>query len=109
MVGKEGKLLYYDGTIWKLNGKEEVKKQVFEQALREHRLGYEMAKMEHRRWTYFMLSRGWRVGEEKDTAKRWNPCIVPQETLMKEDIEMCQYDLMYLLAEYKKMEEKKKG
>ena len=65
-------------------------------------MGYEMAKMEHRRWTYFMLSRGWSVGE-KGPGKRSNKCIIPQETLMKEDIEKCQYDLMYLLAEYKKM------
>lgn len=105
LVGKEGKLLHYDGTGWKLNGEEVVKKQVFEQALRENRLGYEMAKMEHRRWTYFMLSRGWSVDKSR-SSKRSNPCILPQEKLMKSNIEICQYDLMYLLAEYKKIEER---
>ncbi len=101
LVGSKGKLLRYISEGWLLGCEPEQ----LEQAFRDNRFGYEMVKMEHRRWNYFMLSRGWSLGERSD-IKRTNPYIMPQEELMKKDIMICQYDLMYLLAEYKRTEEK---
>ncbi|MBO4877396.1 MAG: hypothetical protein J5501_05265 [Ruminococcus sp.] len=96
LIGKEGRLMRYTGTAWRMRGSEEellglMKKDSF---------AYSLASLEHRRWCCYMASIGWRAGERSDRFRR-NPCLVTQEKLMETKPEMCKYDLMSLMARYK--------
>lgn len=65
---------------------------------RECRHLKEMAMMEHRRWCYFMASRGWKYTKNKKTdVERENPCLCTWKTLTETRPDMCVYDLMPLL------------
>lgn len=107
LFGPKGTLLIRQQDAWSYNGTE----QAFMEHLRTEAFGFEIAKMEHRRWCYFMVSKGWRPDKSGDGRKSedWliNPCLVTEEKLIKDLPHMVKYDLMPLLAEYmKKMEGK---
>ncbi len=56
-------------------------------------LALEFARMEHRRWCYYMAVNGWAYGEKRDNARRLNPCLVTWEALLRGDQRYtCQYD-----------------
>ncbi len=56
-------------------------------------LALEFARMEHRRWCYYMAVNGWAYGEKRDNARRLNPCMVTWEALLRGDQRYtCQYD-----------------
>lgn len=52
----------------------------------------EFARLEHRRWCYYMASTGWSFGEEKDPALKRHPCMVPWQKLCQTRPDTCCYD-----------------
>jgi len=103
LIGREGRLMKYTGTAWQMNGTEE---EVLS-AMKQDSFAYGLAALEHRRWCCYMASIGWRAGKRSDRFRR-NPCLVTQEKLMETMPEMCKYDLMSLMARYKRAEETEK-
>lgn len=99
LVGQKGSLLEYTGLAWRLKGSEED----FIKEIKKDGFAYSLASLEHRRWCYFMASMGWKYGDRDDHFKQ-NPCLVTQEKLLETKPEMCKYDLMSLMARYKRME-----
>ncbi len=115
--GENGKLLKKKNGVWEYAGSENqskkeklaefVEKQSNE---KEYRLVSEMSRLEHRRWCYFMASRGWHCAgdEDKETEKselekkKKNKCLRPWKDLAdNEDTKAnCPYDLMWLLKRY---------
>ena len=65
----------------------------------------ELAKLEHRRWCYFMASCGWEKSDtpnqQKDDVNKKNPCMCTWEQLKKFNPDMCKYDMLPILLEYK--------
>ena len=106
LFGYDGVLLLHRNDAWSYNGSEED----FMQNLMADDLAYEIAKMEHRRWCYFMVSRGWRPDKtgRGQKSEEWliNPCLVTEEELIESKPYMVKYDLMPLLAEYVKEKER---
>jgi len=98
LIGREGRLMHYTGSAWQMNGSEE---ELLEE-LKKDSFAYQIASLEHRRWCSYMASIGWRSGERSDKFRR-NPCLVTQQRLMETRPDMCKYDLMSLMARYKKM------
>ncbi|HBB71311.1 MAG TPA: hypothetical protein DCZ71_01730 [Ruminococcus sp.] len=98
LIGKEGSLMEYTGSAWRMKGTENE----LLEAMKKDAFAYGLASLEHRRWCCYMASIGWRAGERSDRFRR-NPCLVTQEKLMETRPEMCKYDLMSLMARYKKM------
>ncbi len=108
--GKEGELLKDCGTVWEYESLDDfVKKQ---SDMNAYYCVSEISRLEHRRWCYFMTSRGWRstekeVDEEKARAElemeKKNKCLCTWEDLVKYKKDTCQYDLMWLLKKYRDM------
>ncbi|MCR5706869.1 MAG: hypothetical protein K6G82_01180 [Ruminococcus sp.] len=98
LLGRDGSLMRYTGSAWQMRGSEEE----LLDTLKQDSFAYELAALEHRRWCCYMASIGWRAGERSDKFRR-NPCIVTQQKLMETKPEMCKYDLMSLMARYRKM------
>ena len=98
LLGRNGSLMRYTGSAWQMIGSE----QELLEKLKKDSFAYELAALEHRRWCCYMASIGWRAGERSDKLRR-NPCIVTQQELMDTKPEMCKYDLMSLMARYRKM------
>ena len=98
LFGKNGILMRYTGVAWRMNGTEE---DVLD-AIRKDSFACELAALEHRRWCCYMASIGWKEGERNDMFRK-NPCMVTWEKLMEIKPEMCKYDLMSLMARYKKL------
>lgn len=97
LVGTNGSLFQYTGSGWQLTGSDED----FIKAIKKDAFAYSLAVLEHRRWCYFMASIGWKNGDRNDRLKQ-NPCLVTQDKLLETKPEMCKYDLMSLMARYKK-------
>lgn len=112
--GQNGSLLKDQGSVWTFTGDDADfvdslnNKKEYEQIL-------EYAKLEHRRWCYFMASCGWRslksMNWTKDTSIKGNACLCTWEELSTKSERngnvdpkyyACKYDLMPLLMEYKK-------
>ena len=98
LLGRDGSLMRYTGSAWQMRGSEEE----LLDKLKQDSFAYELAALEHRRWCCYMASIGWRAGERSDKFRR-NPCLVTQQKLMEIKPEMCKYDLMSLMARYRKM------
>lgn len=98
LLGRDGSLMRYTDSAWQMRGSEEE----LLDTLKQDSFAYELAALEHRRWCCYMASIGWRAGERSDKFRR-NPCIVTQQKLMETKPEMCKYDLMSLMARYRKM------
>ena len=103
LIGSNGTLMKYNGSAWQMNGSEE---ELLEE-MKKDGFAYELASLEHRRWCCYMASVGWRAGERSDKFRR-NPCLVTQQKLMETRPEMCKYDLMSLMARYRKYAQGKK-
>ncbi|MBR3023265.1 MAG: hypothetical protein IKH71_02305, partial [Oscillospiraceae bacterium] len=103
LIGRNGTLMKYNGSAWQMNGSEE---ELLEE-MKKDGFAYELASLEHRRWCCYMASVGWRAGERSDKFRR-NPCLVTQQKLMETRPEMCKYDLMSLMARYRKYAQGKK-
>lgn len=101
IFGTNGTLFCYDGTLWRQESTE-----AFLTAIRKDKLAYEFMATEHRRWCYFMISKGWKCGEQNDDL-RTNPCVVTLTKLEENEPDKCKYDLMPLLALY--LNQKDKG
>lgn len=54
----------------------------------------EMARMEHRRWSYFMLMNGWKYGESKDEFLKLSPYLCGWEKLFRDHEDMAVYDII---------------
>ena len=98
ILGRNGTLMKYNGVAWQMNGSEED----LLEAMKKDSFAYGLASLEHRRWCLYMASVGWKAGERSDKFRR-NPCLVTQQKLMEQRPEMCKYDLMSLMARYRKM------
>lgn len=98
LIGRNGSLMRYTGSAWQMRGSETE----LLDAMKRDGFAYELAALEHRRWCCYMASIGWRAGERSDKFRR-NPCLVTQQKLMDTKPEMCKYDLMSLMARYRKM------
>lgn len=98
LLGTNGSLMHYTGKAWRMVGSEEE----LLSRLKADPFAYGLASLEHRRWCCYMASIGWRCGERSDRFRR-NPCIVTQEVLMDKMPDMCKYDLMSLMARYRRM------
>ena len=103
LFGENGKLLKAHGNVWICEDEERF---VENQSNRElYPAVSEMSRMEHRRWCYFMASRGWRNIEPEDRGKdkeildaeKKNVCLCPWDELIKVKKDTCKYDLMWLL------------
>lgn len=103
LFGRNGRLLKFHKNVWVC---EDEDKFVENQSNRElYPAVSEMSRMEHRRWCYFMASRGWRNiepedrGKDKETldAEKKNVCLCPWDELVKVRKDTCKYDLMWLL------------
>ena len=56
-------------------------------------LALEFARMEHRRWCYYMAASGWTFGEKRNKDRQINPCMVTWEALVRGDQQYtCRYD-----------------
>ena len=94
LFGPDGTLFRYDGTVWRQESTE-----AFLAAVRKDKLAYEFMATEHRRWCYFMISKGWKCGKQSDEL-RTNPCLVSLKELEDKEPDKCKYDLMPLMAQY---------
>jgi len=99
LLGREGILMRYTGSAWRMNGSETE----LLDRLKADSFAYSLASLEHRRWCCYMASICWKYGERNDSARK-NPCMVTQEKLMETMPDMCKYDLMSLMARYSKMQ-----
>ena len=98
--GREDSLLHREGDTWVFCGTEqELAKQINSiPFLRK------MAMLEHRRWCYFMISKGWgNTTDEKNDYFQENPCIVSWDRLCALRPEMCKYDLISLLVRFEQL------
>ena len=112
--GEKGSLLRDKGNVWTFEGDEaEFVDKLNTQ--KEYAQILEYAKMEHRRWCYFMASCGWRylksMNWTKDSAIKGNACLCTWKELSTKvepagdsdpKYYACKYDLMPLLMEYRK-------
>ena len=96
--------MQYTGSAWRMRGSEEE----LLEAMKKDSFAYGLASLEHRRWCCYMASIGWRYGDRKNDRFRRNPCIVTQDKLMETRPEMCKYDLMSIMARYRKAEKPEK-
>ena len=104
LIGTDGKIMQYTGSAWRMRGSEEE----LLEAMKKDSFAYGLASLEHRRWCCYMASIGWRYGDRKNDRFRRNPCIVTQDKLMETRPEMCKYDLMSIMARYRKAEKPEK-
>lgn len=101
IFGANGTLFRYDGTVWRQDGTE-----AFLAAVRKDAFAYEFMATEHRRWCYFMISKGWKCGETDESGnRRTNPCLVTLKELEIKEPDKCGYDLMPLMALYLKQKD----
>ena len=108
LFGRDGQMLKDCGNAWVYeNGLDDF---VEKQSSRElYPCVSEMSRMEHRRWCYFMASRGWRSTGEGDAGKdrkvldreKKNVCLCTWDDLVDRKKDTCQYDLMWLLKKYR--------
>lgn len=112
--GENGSILKDEGDVWTFR-EDEAELVSNLNNCKEYTQVLEYAKMEHRRWCYFMASCGWRplnsMNWVKDSSIKGNACLCTWEQLStrvektnNEDPKYyaCKYDLMPLLMEYKK-------
>ena len=112
--GENGSILKDEGDVWSCR-EDEAELVSNLNNCKEYTQVLEYAKMEHRRWCYFMASCGWRplnsMNWVKDSSIKGNACLCTWEQLStrvektnNEDPKYyaCKYDLMPLLMEYKK-------
>lgn len=104
LFGKEGVLLKDKEGVWIYDSEDAfVKKQSDRQM---YPYVSELSRMEHRRWCYFMVSRGWgscEVGEKNEDRliqEKRTECLCTWEQLVRVKKETCKYDLMWLLKKY---------
>lgn len=57
----------------------------------------ELAKTEHRRWSYFLISEGWGYAEKKDPPKKKHDCLCDWNTLTEKRPDTLIYDLISTL------------
>ena len=104
--GQDGVLLKERDGIWTYDSEDEFVEKQSNRNL--YPAVSELSRMEHRRWNYFMISRGWGLcqqGDEKlekrilEREKR-TVCLCTWEDLVKVQKDTCKYDLMWLLKKY---------
>lgn len=108
--GENGILLQDRGNVW-LYESDDALLDALENDSR-CKTALEYAKMEHRRWCYFMASCGWKslsgLEYKKDLPAKASSCMCTWEELATRTAEgypkyyTCKYDLMPLLMKYKK-------
>ncbi len=106
--GMDCELLQGSGTVWTYkNGLDDFVEKQSSQTL--YPCISEMSRMEHRRWCYFMASRGWRSTKDGEEAldratldlHKTTPCLCTWEDLVQRKKDTCAYDLIWLLHKYR--------
>lgn len=97
LIGTDGSLMTYDGKIWHLREDEDG----FLAALAKSPFADAAARMEHRRWCYFVASSGWRYGV-RDDARKIHNCLLTFDALCQDENgrTTVKYDLMALMQRY---------
>ena len=100
LFGRNGSVMSFDRGSWDYSGTEEE----FAKRLSADPEAGALARTEHRRWCYFMISEGWRYepGKKNDLLKT-NPCITTWDKLVETRDYMCKYDLMPYLEAYQEL------
>lgn len=102
--GPKGTLLKDRGDIWTCKSADEVGQ--LQNNKEAYPLIYELSKLEHRRWCYYMASCGWKqTGNPKAKKKielKENPCLCNWDDLVKNKPGTCMYDMMPLILHYMK-------
>lgn len=106
MFGDMGTLLKSQGNVWIYEDEDEFVKKQSDQKLYPY--ASELSRLEHRRWCYFMASRGWRTARVQDKGKeravldleKKNACLCTWDDLVNVRKDTCKYDLMWLLKKY---------
>ena len=114
--GENGTLLQDKGNVWLYEDDKKLMERLNEE---KYAKILEYAKLEHRRWCYFMASCGWKSLDSKswvrDVETKSNSCLCNWEDLSaivenngdnEPKYYACKYDFMPLLMEYKKMKDK---
>jgi hypothetical protein len=100
-------ILHKQGGVWTYASEDDLLDE-----LKNDPFLQEMAKVEHRRWCYYMSCHGWRYGKKKNEELKDNPCMCNWDSLAgdEEQKHKCKYDLMPLLAmlEMKEKQQSKK-
>lgn len=94
LVGSSGKLMMNTGNAWYLYGSDEE----FVKALKADAFAFYAAASEHRRWCYFVVSKGWRPGQRNDRLKIHN-CLTTFAGLENDPktLSTVKYDIMPLI------------
>lgn len=90
LTRREGQWQYADGI---------ADDRAFVKAL-EGTLCLEAARMEHRRWCYDYISRGWEYNAVRDDESHCHDCLLDWDTLAERRANTCKYDLTPLIAEF---------
>lgn len=105
--GPEGSIIKLENKTWCVNSSDDVFIQKLA-AVDDGEVLTELAKLEHRRWCYYMASRGWKCTADptmkKNDATKENPCLRTWHALVKNQAYMCKYDLMPLLYRIQRSE-----
>lgn len=98
LIGRNGTLMRYDGSIWRLNDDEDG----FLEALRKDSFALAAAELEHRRWCCFVCADGWKFGKPRNDSLKIHDCLMDFEDLLRDPHGRgtIMYDLMPLMAEY---------
>lgn len=102
IIGESGRLLRKDGNKWYYDGNDnEFMKKLKSE---ENYFAWTMAKTEHRRWCYFMASKGWKNGSKRDNRFKRHNCLVEFDKLADDTDtkEKVKYDLIPLMMKLKK-------
>ena len=97
------------GDAWTCKSPEDVAKLQNDKA--KYPLIHELSKLEHRRWCYYMASRGWKRTDdpkaEKNPDLKENPCLCTWTELVEYKPATCMYDMMPLISQYIKERDSK--
>lgn len=107
--GPDGIFLKDKGKVWICKSEEEVAK--LQNDKEKYPLIYELSKLEHRRWCYYMASCGWKRTNnpkaKKKPALKENPCLCNWDDVVKYKPDTCMYDMMPLIVQYMEQKESK--
>lgn len=98
----QGKGIWMEGETWHYESEEMLLKK-----LEQNKVLLCMVKTEHRRWCYFIASKGWYTGDRKKFKA--HPCLVPYKVLeQKPDTRSTiKYDLLPMMRRVKQLTDQK--
>ena len=102
--GVDGIFLKDRGNAWTCKSADKVAK--LQNDKEKYPVIDELAKLEHRRWCYYMAACGWKRTNnpkgEKSADLKENPCLCTWDELVENKPDTCMYDMMSLILQYMK-------